>query len=125
MRESAEDVAQYAFFSAYPVVNEDDYHWDEGTAGLTFVSVWIALALCVTPQLEKNYRARMAAKGGQEEPEDWLMGMMVGAVWVPISVFIFSSTSSLYVAPGGGSWVRTSSSTENRERKPYGSAPRS
>lgn len=67
-----------------------DYHWNEGIAGLTFISVWIGLglALFVTPQLEKNYRSRMAAKGGKADPEDRLVGMMVGAIWVPICTYI-------------------------------------
>lgn len=63
-----------------------DYGWDDGRVGLTFISVWIglALALFVTPRLERDYRARMVAKGGHADPEDRLIGMMVGAVWVPI-----------------------------------------
>ncbi|KAF7790036.1 hypothetical protein EIP86_000985 [Pleurotus ostreatoroseus] len=97
----------YAFFFSYPVVFVGDYHWNEGIAGLTFISVWIGLglALFVTPQLEKNYRSRMAAKGGKADPEDRLVGMMVGAIWVPISLFIFGWTSPGAVMPGGGNWV--------------------
>ena len=84
-----------------------DYHWNEGLGGLTFISVWIGLAgaLIVTPQLEKNYRARMAAKGGKADPEDRLVGMMLGSIWVPISLFIFGWTSPPAVMPGGGNWV--------------------
>lgn len=79
-------ILQYAFFFSYPVVFGGDYGWDDGRVGLTFISVWIglALALFVTPRLERDYRARMAAKGGHADPEDRLIGMMVGAVWVPI-----------------------------------------
>ena len=57
---------------------------------MTFISVWIGLglALVVTPMLEKNYRQRMVAKGGKADPEDRLIGMMVGAVWVPICELI-------------------------------------
>ena len=46
------------------------------------------MALFVTPQLEKNYRARMEAKGGKADPEDRLVGMMVGSIWVPICTSI-------------------------------------
>lgn len=84
---------QYAFFFSYPVVFGEDYGWNDGLVGLTFISVWIGLglALLVTPQLEKNYRARMVAKGGKADPEDRLVGMMVGAVWVPICEFLYLS----------------------------------
>ncbi|EKM53821.1 uncharacterized protein PHACADRAFT_211461 [Phanerochaete carnosa HHB-10118-sp] len=97
----------YAFFFSYPVVFGEDYGWNDGLVGLTFISVWIGLAgaLIVTPQLEKNYRARMIAKGGKADPEDRLVGMMLGSVWVPISLFIFGWTSPPFVQPGGGSWV--------------------
>lgn len=115
---------QYAFFFSYPVVFSGDYGWDDGHVGLTFISVWIGLlmAMFVTPRLEKNYRARMAAKGGKADPEDRLVGMMVGAGWVPIcelfslhvwkrrsssvtALFIFGWTSPPVVMPGGGNWV--------------------
>ena len=118
---------QYAFFFSYPVVFIGNYHWSEGIAGLTFISVWIGLAgaLFVTPRLERNYRARMVAKGGKADPEDRLVGMMVGSVWVPIctssfsrscsrktlktlsssALFIFGWTSPPAVMPGGGNWV--------------------
>lgn len=97
----------YAFFFSYPVVFSGNYGWDDGHVGLTFISVWIGLglALLVTPQLEKNYHARSRAKGGHADPEDRLVGMMVGAAWVPISLFIFGWTSPPYVKPGGGNWV--------------------
>ncbi|KIP05138.1 hypothetical protein PHLGIDRAFT_92536 [Phlebiopsis gigantea 11061_1 CR5-6] len=97
----------YAFFFSYPVVFGEDYQWNDGKVGLTFISVWIGLAgaLFVTPRLEADYRKRMLAKGGKAEPEDRLVGMMIGSVWVPISLFIFGWTSPPYVQPGGGSWV--------------------
>ena len=77
---------QYAFFFSYPVVFVGDYHWTEGIAGLMFISVWIGLgmALAAMPFLQKNYMKRAAAKGGKAEPEDRLVGMMVGSIWVPI-----------------------------------------
>ncbi|GJE87102.1 MFS general substrate transporter [Phanerochaete sordida] len=97
----------YAFFFSYPVVFGGDYHWDDGLVGLTFISVWIGLglALCAMPFLQKDYMRRSAAKNGKPEPEDRLVGMMVGAAWVPISLFIFGWTSPPAVMPGGGNWV--------------------
>ncbi|EIN07314.1 MFS general substrate transporter [Punctularia strigosozonata HHB-11173 SS5] len=97
----------YAFFFSFPVVFGEDYAWDDGHVGLTFCSVLIglAIALLVTPQLEKNYAKRAAAKGGRADPEDRLIGMMIGGPFVPISLFIFGWTSPPYVQPGGGNWV--------------------
>ncbi|CCM05122.1 uncharacterized protein FIBRA_07330 [Fibroporia radiculosa] len=97
----------YAFFFSYPVVFLEEYHFNDGFFGLTFCSVLIglALALCVTPQIEKNYQRRAAAKGGRADPEDRLVGMMIGCWFVPISMFVFGWTSPPTVMPGGGNWV--------------------
>ncbi|ORY35073.1 putative membrane transport protein [Naematelia encephala] len=93
----------YAFFFSFPVVFGRDYGWDDAKTGITFCSVLIgvALALFVTPQLEKLY----IAKGDDVTPEDRLPGMLIGGPFVPISLFIFGWTSPPYVPPGGGSWV--------------------
>ncbi|KAI0761141.1 MFS general substrate transporter [Irpex lacteus] len=97
----------YAFFFSFPVVFGDDYHWNDGLVGLTFISVWIGLgmALAVMPWLQRDYMRRAAARGGKAEPEDRLLGMMVGSIWVPISMFIFGWTAPPAVMPGGGNWV--------------------
>lgn len=93
----------YAYFFSFPVVFVEGYGWDDAKTGLTFCSVLIgvALALLVTPMLEKRY----LAKGENVTPEDRLPGMLVGGPWVPISLFIFGWTAPPYVQPHGGSWV--------------------
>ena len=55
-----------------------------------FISVWIGLgmALAAMPFLQRNYMSRARAKGGKAEPEDRLVGMMVGSIWVPICTHI-------------------------------------
>ena len=80
----------YAFFFSFPVVFGEDYRWNDGLVGLTFISVWIGLglALAVMPLLQRDYMRRAAAKGGKAEPEDRLVGMLVGSIWVPICKFI-------------------------------------
>ena len=77
---------QYAFFFSYPVVFGGDYQWNDGLVGLTFISVWIGLfiALAAMPFLQKDYMRRSREKNGKPEPEDRLVGMMIGAIWVPI-----------------------------------------
>ena len=76
----------YAFFFSFPVVFGGDYHWNDGLVGLTFISVWIGLgmALAAMPWLQRDYMRRATARGGKAEPEDRLLGMMVGSIWVPI-----------------------------------------
>lgn len=97
----------YAFFFSFPVVFAEEYGFDDGHTGLTFCSVLIGLgiALFVTPQVEKDYQKRALAKGGRADPEDRLVGMMIGCWFVPISMFIFGWTSPPAVQPGGGNWV--------------------
>ncbi|GMK57561.1 hypothetical protein CspeluHIS016_0403950 [Cutaneotrichosporon spelunceum] len=93
----------YAYFFAYPVVFGEGYGWDDAKIGLTFCSVLIgvAIALCITPLLEKRYQAKLP----NVTPEDRLPGMLIGGPWVPISLFIFGWTAPPYVTPHGASWV--------------------
>ncbi|EPQ60211.1 MFS general substrate transporter [Gloeophyllum trabeum ATCC 11539] len=97
----------YAFFFSFPVVFGEGYHFSDGIVGVTFCSVLIglALALLVTPRLEKFYAKKVEEGGGKADPEARLPGMMLGAPFVPISLFIFGWTAPPYVMPGGGNWV--------------------
>ncbi|KAI0033613.1 MFS general substrate transporter [Vararia minispora EC-137] len=97
----------YAFFFAFPVVFGEGYGWNNGLVGLSFcpILIGVALALFVTPRLEGRYAAQAARKGGRADPEDRLPGMMLGAPFIPISLFIFAWTSPPVVLPGPGTWV--------------------
>ncbi|OBZ70128.1 hypothetical protein A0H81_09818 [Grifola frondosa] len=78
----------YAFFFSFPVVFGEDYRWNDGM----------------------DYLRRAEEKGGRADPEDRLVGMMIGCWFVPISLFIFGWTSPPAVLPGGGNWVGPCSS---------------
>ncbi|KAG7444099.1 MFS general substrate transporter [Guyanagaster necrorhizus] len=97
----------YAFFFSFPVVFGEDYGYNDGITGIMFCSVFIGLgiALCITPLLEKSYLKQAEKKGGRADPEDRLLGSMIGAPFVPIALFIFGWTSPPTVMPGGGNWV--------------------
>ncbi|GBE81643.1 MFS general substrate transporter [Sparassis latifolia] len=98
----------YAFFFSFPVVfGRGGYNFDNGLTGLTFLSVIIGLllALVAMPFVEANYRVRAEAKGGHADPEDRLVGMLIGCWFVPVSLFIFGWTAPPVVMPGGGNWV--------------------
>lgn len=58
------------------------------------VLIGLALALLVTPLLEKDYLRRAAAKGGRADPEDRLVGMMIGGPFVPIGRLAFHLRST-------------------------------
>jgi hypothetical protein len=77
---------QDAFFFTFPVIFGEDYGWNDGFVGLTFIPVLfgVAIALIVTPQLEKMYHKASREKGGVADPEDRLPGMMLGAPLIPI-----------------------------------------
>ncbi|KZT27656.1 MFS general substrate transporter [Neolentinus lepideus HHB14362 ss-1] len=97
----------YAFFFSFPVVFGEGYGFSDGIVGVTFCSVLIglAIALLVTPRLEKFYAKKVEEGGGKADPEARLPGMMLGAPFVPISLFIFGWTAPPYVNPVGGNWV--------------------
>ncbi|KAF8905690.1 major facilitator superfamily domain-containing protein [Mucidula mucida] len=97
----------YAFFFSFPVVFGEDYGFSDSVTGLMFCSVFIglSLALLITPYLEKTYLKTAREKGGLAEPEDRLIGAMIGAPFVPIALFIFGWTSPPTVLPGGANWV--------------------
>ncbi|EIW51893.1 MFS general substrate transporter [Trametes versicolor FP-101664 SS1] len=97
----------YAFFFSFPIVFSEGYGYNDGITGLMFCSVLIGvgLALFVTPRLERDYLRRAKEKGGHADPEDRLIGMMIGCWFIPIGMFIFGWTSPPTVMPGGGNWV--------------------
>lgn len=120
----------YAFFFSFPITFLEDYKFNEGQTGLALISIWIGLimALMATPFLERSYLNKVRTTG-KAEPEDRLIGMMVGAPAVPIcksfllstklrshtycsvaAMFIFGWASPPIVMPGGGNWVGPCSS---------------
>lgn len=84
----------YALFFSFPVIFGDLYGWHNGLISLTFISVLVgaALALCVTPLLERKYRHDIRVRG-YGIPEDRLVGAMIASPLIPIALFILGSTS--------------------------------
>ncbi|KAH8682698.1 major facilitator superfamily domain-containing protein [Xylariales sp. PMI_506] len=85
----------YAFFFAYPVIFQTLYNYNDGEVGLMLIPIVIGagFALFVTPLLEKDFRNRCCANGRTPTPEDRLVGALVGAPFVPVSLFILGATS--------------------------------
>lgn len=95
----------YAFFFAYPVIFDELYGYNDGIIGLMFIPILIgaAFALCVTPLCEKKFKA--ICKVRKPTPEDRLLGAMIGAPFIPISLFILGATSYKHII-----WVGPASS---------------
>lgn len=92
----------YAFFFAYPVIFLELYGYKDNIIGLMFIPIIIGagLALTTTPILEKKYAALIKQRPPQ--PEDRLIGAMIGSPFPCIALFILGATSSsniIWVGP--------------------------
>jgi multidrug resistance protein len=95
----------YAFFFAYPVIFGNLYGYNDGQIGLMFIPILIGagFALIATPMVEKQFRRICAVR--KPEPEDRLIGALIGAPFIPISLFILGATSYKHII-----WVGPASS---------------
>ncbi|WRT64415.1 uncharacterized protein IL334_001347 [Kwoniella shivajii] len=80
----------YATFFAFPIAFEEIRGWNSGMTGLSFLSivVGIFIALFCMPVQERLY----ARKPGH--PESRLYPMMLGAIFLPLSLFIIAFTGA-------------------------------
>ncbi|KAJ7708250.1 MFS polyamine transporter [Mycena rosella] len=87
----------YLLFFAFPIAFAEVRGLSGGMTGVTFVSIIIGIliALALLPYQEKIYR-KVTAHGSF--PEARLFPMLVGAIILPVALFIFAFT-------GGYSWV--------------------
>lgn len=95
----------YAFFFAYPVIFGTLYGYGDEKVGLMYIPILIGalLALMVTPILEKRYNVMIRQR--KPEPEDRLVGGLIGAPFPAISLFILGATSYKHII-----WVGPASS---------------
>lgn len=95
----------YAFFFAYPVIFQELYGYKDNIIGLMYIPILIGalLALTTTPILEKKY-AQLCARR-RPEPEDRLVGALIGAPFPMISLFILGATLYKWII-----WVGPASS---------------
>ncbi|KAJ6531373.1 MFS polyamine transporter [Mycena vulgaris] len=87
----------YLLFFAFPIAFSEVRGFSGGMTGVTFVSIiiGIVIALALMPYQEKMYR-KVTVHG--TFPEARLFPMLLGALTLPIALFIFAFT-------GGYSWV--------------------
>lgn len=87
----------YAFFFAYPYIFNTLYGYEDNLIGLMFIPIIIGagLALTTTPILEKQYA--LICKRRKPEPEDRLIGAMIGSPFPCIALFILGATSYKHI----------------------------
>ncbi|KAL3482114.1 major facilitator superfamily domain-containing protein [Aspergillus californicus] len=95
----------YAFFFAYPVIFGTLYGYNDGQIGLMFIPILIGafFALLTTPLIEKQFKA--ICKTRKPTPEDRLIAALLGAPFIPISLFLLGATSFSHII-----WVGPASS---------------
>lgn len=95
----------YAFFFAYPVIFGELYNYNDGIIGLMFIPILIgaSFALVATPFIENQFKRISHTR--RPTPEDRLIGAMIGALFIPISLFILGATSFKHII-----WVGPASS---------------
>ncbi|KIY72592.1 polyamine transporter [Cylindrobasidium torrendii FP15055 ss-10] len=83
----------YLLFFAFPIAFAEIRGFSGGMTGVTFISIMLGIgsAMCFIPMQEKKYKA--ATKYGIY-PEARLYPMMVGALALPIALFIFAFTGA-------------------------------
>lgn len=91
----------YLFFGAFPLIFRNNHDFTLSQTGLSFLGIFVGMmiAIMTDPFWEKNYlrlvRNNGLAEGekGGSEPEYRLPPAIMGAVLIPIGMFIFGWTS--------------------------------
>lgn len=86
----------YMHFAAFPIVFRQQRGWSTGEAGLAFIGMAIGMCMALVYMIFENgrYQKRVAATPGGGTPEMRLPVCMVGAIVVPVGLFIFAWTNS-------------------------------
>lgn len=90
----------FLFLSVIPITFETKHGWNEGVAGLPYISLCIGVTLafgCNFLQIRKYDNLRAALGGANVPPEARLYGAMWGAAFLPIGLFIYSFTQYGFV----------------------------
>ena len=86
-------------FAAFPIVFQQQRHWSEGIGGLSFLGVMFGMISAVCYSIWDNHRYIRVenfhkAKGARgAPPEARLPPSMIGAVCIPVGLFIFAWTN--------------------------------
>ncbi|KAJ7734792.1 major facilitator superfamily domain-containing protein [Mycena maculata] len=82
----------YLMFQAFPIIFEDEHHFDVQSTGLAFLGIALGMVIGLATQPFWNrLLSREAAKhGGKAPPEALLIMAQAGGVMVPLSLYWFA-----------------------------------
>ncbi|KAI1766591.1 MFS general substrate transporter [Hypoxylon sp. FL1150] len=85
----------YLIFTAFPIVFQNDRHWSQGIAGLSYLGIMIGqfLAMIFYVFLETLYQKKIARDPSKATPEARLTPAMIGGVLLPAGLFWFAWTT--------------------------------
>ncbi len=81
----------YMFMGAFPIVYQQDRHWDAGIGGLAFLGLAGGMLVGLVYTIMDNSRYKKLGKSAV--PESRLPPCMIGALALPIGMFAFAWTS--------------------------------
>ncbi|GFF98291.1 uncharacterized transporter C36.01c [Aspergillus udagawae] len=84
----------FLFLSVIPITFEEKKGWSEGLAGLPYIALCIGttLGFALNFLQIRKYRSIVADPAREATPEARLYGAMLGSMWLPIGLFIYSFT---------------------------------
>jgi len=94
----------YLLFAAFPIVYQQQRGWGPGLGGLAFLGVLAGFMLAVLYQIfieNPRYIRYLEAHGGRAPPEQRLIEVCVGGVFLPAGMFWFAWTA----APPSIPWI--------------------
>ena len=85
----------YLIFTAFPIVFQEERHWSQGMAGLSYLGVMAGqiIAMLFYVVLEARYRKKIAKDPSKQTPEGRLEPAMIGGVLLPAGLFWFGWTT--------------------------------
>ncbi|PKX91208.1 MFS transporter [Aspergillus novofumigatus IBT 16806] len=84
----------FLFLSVIPITFQEKKGWSEGVAGLPYIALCIGttLGFALNFLQIRKYRSIVADPAREATPEARLYGAMLGSIWLPIGLFIYSFT---------------------------------
>ncbi|KAF7122893.1 hypothetical protein CNMCM5793_001003 [Aspergillus hiratsukae] len=84
----------FLFLSVIPITFEEKKGWSEGVAGLPHIALCIGttLGFLLNFLQIRKYRSIVSDPSREATPEARLYGAMLGSIWLPVGLFIYSFT---------------------------------
>jgi MFS family permease len=84
----------FLFLSVIPITFQEKKGWAEGVAGLPYIALCIGttIGFALNFLQIRKYRSIVADPAREATPEARLYGAMLGSIWLPIGLFIYSFT---------------------------------